>query len=99
MILISKQLINYETKNHSSNSSGSGCGSISCNGVTLREQSGFVDVKHGDVVNFMPSSPSGSFILTFSNEKTTDRYEVVMKEIEKTGTGYISWMHPLYEGI
>ena len=77
----------------------SGCGSISCNGVTLQEQSGFVDVKNGDVVNFMPSSPSGSFILTFSNEKTTDRYEVVMREIEKTGKGYISWMHSLYEGI
>ena len=77
----------------------SGCGSISCNGVTLQEQSGFVDVKNGDVVNFMPSSPSGSFILTFSNEKTTDRYEVVMKERANTGKGYISWMHPLYEGI
>ena len=69
------------------------------NRVSIMEQSGFVDVKNGDVVNFMPSSPSGSFILTFSNEKTTDRYEVVMREIEKTGKGYISWMHPLYEGI
>ena len=56
----------------------SGCGSISCTGVTLQEQRGFVDVKNGDVIiTGMISS------LVYSNKGMKKNKENILKRIFK----------------
>ena len=78
---------------------------IKLNGQEMEEQTSMLAVKNGDVITYEPVSLEGSFILTFFNERNgSDRYEVVVDEIEDdygngTGVGYIKRMRPLYTGL
>lgn len=79
----------------------SGGGFLNLNGVDMVEQQSLLDVKSGDKINYMPTAVSGSFIITFSNAKSTDRIEVVIKEEKDdegkpTGKGYVSSIRQLY---